>query len=538
MLSPTRTHATLQPALIKTMDDFDDLEADLLDDLDEEDDSPTETPAVNVPSVPSLFGALPQSGGSSSSATSSSASSSTSSSSSASSTATIATTTEESQHAISDGILAGVAHFTSSSEYTDVLSSVSARKMHSANNQTPSYKEISHGTRLMQTITDKTSDLHRLVVDMYSIKFPDLHHLVTNLEMYFRVVFRIGNDTDVASCGIENLLPKTDAIRVVVSGSTSNDSPLPRDTMQRVESACSAALSLFDARDMISNMVMDGMRAIAPNVTAIVGPQVASELVGLAGGIPELSRVPGGNMMLLGQQKKVDLGGASTTGQLHRGVVYKSPIVLQASDNLQRQVAREVANKVALAARVDASKRALDGAIGTQFLKKIQSKYQKHWDAPDKARTAKALPVPDAGEKKSRRGGRRKRAFKKKYGLTDVHKDANRVSFGGTHDEYGDSAMGRTFGTLGQAGSGRVRQTAKVEQKVTLSKSAQRKLDRANLGKRKTPSSGLASSLVLDSDRGIEFVDPEAAKQRVRDANSKYFGTKSGFRSVVPRLHK
>jgi U4/U6 small nuclear ribonucleoprotein PRP31 len=372
-------------------------------------------------------------------------------------------------------------------------------------------------------------------VDLYKIKFPGLQDLVTNQEMYFRVVQCIGNSTDVGSCGVEALLPKTDAIRVVVSGSTSNDQPLPTDVMQRVALACETAISLFDARNEISDMVMDGMTAIAPNVTAMVGANVAAELIGLAGGLPELSRIPGGNMMLLGQQKKLD-SGMSTSQQLHRGVIYKAPIILKSSFDLQRKVGRELANKVALAARVDSVHSAKDGSIGEKFLKKIENKYRTHWDAADVARTAKALPVPDAGEKKSRRGGRRKREWKKKYGLTDVHKDANRVSFGGQHDEYSDSAMGRTFGTLGQQGSGRIRKYSKVNQKPTLTKGAQRKLDRANamLGKRKTQSSGLASSLVLDSDRGIEFVDPESARKKLAEVNSKYFGTKSGFRSVMP----
>ena len=194
----------------------------------------------------------------------------------------------------------------------------------------------------MQAISDKTADLHRLVIDLYTPKFPDLHTLVTNLEMYFRVVQRIGNSTDVASCGVEDLLPKTDAIRVVVSGSTSNDSPLSIAVLSRLMSACKSALDLFNARNLISDMVMAGMQNIAPNVTAMVGPSVASELIGLAGGLPELSRVPGGNMMLLGQIKKIDMGGLSTSGQMHRGVVYKAPIVMAASEDLQRNVAREL----------------------------------------------------------------------------------------------------------------------------------------------------------------------------------------------------
>ena len=513
------------------MDDFADLEGDLLDDLeDEETEVLSSTTTATTNNNLSLFGSLPAK-----------PSTTSSSSSSSSSTTTAATSTE---HAITDSVLASTAHFQSSSNYVDVLGSVTARRSqqhhhhhhpHQSTVPPPSYNEVASGTKLMQAISDNTSDLHHLVVDLYNSKFPDLHSLVTNQEMYFRVVQCIGNSTDVASVGVEQLLPKTDAIRVVVSGSTSNDQPLPTATLTRVLAACQAALSLFDARSAVSDMVMDGMRAIAPNVTAMVGANVAAELIGLAGGLPELSRVPGGNMMLLGQQKKLDTG-LSTRQQLHRGVIYKAPIVLRASEDLQRKVGRELANKVALAARVDSVKSAKDGSIGEKFLKKIENKYRTHWDAADVARTAKALPVPDAGEKKSRRGGRRKREWKKKYGLTDVHKDANRVGFGSQHDEYSDSAMGKTFGTLGQKGSGRVRQYAKVEQKQVLTKSAQRKLDRAStLGKRKTKNSGLASSLVLDSDRGIEFVDPEHAKKRIREANLKYFGSKSGFRSSMPK---
>ena len=517
------------------MDDFADLEGDLLDDLEgdllddlEEDTITTASTTINPDS--SLFGSLPQNAQSTSFT---------------SATNLKSTNIANSKHAITDSLLASVEHFKSSAEFVDVLGGVAARRSKllgssslSSSQSPPTYKEVNRGTKLMQAISDKTLDLHQLLVDLYNPKFPDLQNLVRNQEMYFRVVQLIGNSTDVASMGIESLLPKTDAIRVVVSGSTSNDQPLPVDIITRVLSACKLALALFDARSEISDMVMDGMKAIAPNVTALVGANVAAELIGLAGGLPELSRVPGGNMMLLGQQKKLDTG-LSTSQQLHRGIIYKAPIVTKASSDLQRKVGREVANKVALAARVDSVGGSKDGSVGESFLKKIENKYRAHWSAPDVARTAKALPVPDVGEKKSRRGGRRKRAWKKKYGLTDVHKDANRVSFGSQHDEYSDSAMGKTFGTLGQKGSGRVRQQ-KQEQKVTLTKSAQRKLDRANslLGKRKTKNSGLASSLMLDSDRGIEFVDPESAKKKLREVNSKYFGTKSGFRSVVPRLNK
>ena len=411
----------------------------------------------------------------------------------------------------------------------------------SSSSSSLSFDGVVRGTRIVQDMAEKAADLHRLVVDLYAPKFPDLVTLVPGAVDYFNVVLCIGNLTDVSSAGVEKILPKNDAIRIVVSGSTSNDQPLPDDEFARVVLACEAGLELSQAKTLVMGLIQAGMSDIAPNVTAFVGATCASKLLGAAGGLTQLSRIPGKRMMLLGQQKKLDLGGASTaTARLHEGLVYQCPLVVAASEDLRKKCAKEVAFKVSLMARVDAATCNApnrSGAQGQKFLTAIQQKYNK-WEAPDKARTEKALPVPDAGEKKSRRGGRRARAWKKKYGLTDVHKDANRVAFGSQADEYSDSAMGRTFGTLGQNGSGRVRQAPKVEQKVTLTKAAKRKLERANARIKGAATSGLASSMLLDSDRGIEFVDQGAAasRKRVREESNRFFGAKSGFRSVVPRF--
>ena len=52
-------------------------------------------------------------------------------------------------------------------------------------------------------------------------------------------------------------------------------------------------------------------------------------------------------MMLLGQQRKVDLGGASlATARLHEGLVYQCPLVVAASSDLRKKCAKEVAFKV------------------------------------------------------------------------------------------------------------------------------------------------------------------------------------------------
>ena len=61
----------------------------------------------------------------------------------------------------------------------------------------------------------------------------------------------------------------------------------------------------------------------------------------------------------------------------------------------------------------------------------MKKKVEK-WQEPAPAKQHKVLPVPDM-EPKKRRGGRRFRKMKERYGLTDMRKAANRyVRFAST----------------------------------------------------------------------------------------------------------
>lgn len=59
-------------------------------------------------------------------------------------------------------------------------------------------------------------------------------------------------------------------------------------------------------------------------------------------------------------------------------------------------------------------------ALQTEMKKKVDK-----WQEPAPAKQHKVLPVPDM-EPKKRRGGRRFRKMKERYGLTDMRKAANR----------------------------------------------------------------------------------------------------------------
>jgi U4/U6 small nuclear ribonucleoprotein PRP31 len=134
---------------------------------------------------------------------------------------------------------------------------------------------------------------------------------------------------------------------------------------------------------------------------------------------------------------------------------------------------------------------------------------------------------PDLAVKK-RRGGKRMRRWKERFEETAMMKQANTQAFSSQQGEYGDDAMGITMGLLDTADSGgAIRKTTEKRKMGQANTKASRK--RAmQMASRAQNKDGLASS-------SMELVNPDANKDRVRQANRKWFDGNAGFQSALPR---
>ncbi|XP_014167137.2 U4/U6 small nuclear ribonucleoprotein Prp31, partial [Geospiza fortis] len=148
--------------------------------------------------------------------------------------------------------------------------------------------------------------------------------------------------------------------------------------------------------------------------------------------------------------------------------------------------------------------------VGYELKEEIERKFDK-WQEPPPVKQVKPLPAPLDGQRK-KRGGRRYRKMKERLGLTEIRKQANRMSFGEIEEDAYQEDLGFSLGHLGKAGSGRVRQTQVNEAtKARISKTLQRTLQKQSVvyGGKSTirdRSSGTASSVAftpLQVGRGL-----------------------------------
>ena len=85
---------------------------------------------------------------------------------------------------------------------------------------------------------------------------------------------------------------------VSVTASTTAGQPLSDDNLQKLLHACDVALQLDKDKADILKLVQMKMHHIAPNLSAAVGTEIAARLMGIAGGLTNLSKMPACNVQV------------------------------------------------------------------------------------------------------------------------------------------------------------------------------------------------------------------------------------------------
>ncbi|EEH58007.1 uncharacterized protein MICPUCDRAFT_39248 [Micromonas pusilla CCMP1545] len=400
------------------------------------------------------------------------------------------------------------------------------------------YQLIVDSNSLSVDIENEIQVVHNFIRDKYRRKFPELESLVMNPMDYARVVKAIGNEMDMTKVELESVIPSATIMVVSVTGSTTNGEPLSSEDLDSTFEACDRAMTLDNDKRKLVALVESRMDKTAPNLSAVLGPEVAARLLGVAGGLTQLSKMPANNVQVLGQKRKTTAGMSTATqvkaGEMHVGFIFQCDMIQRKTPPpLRTRAARLVAGKCALMARVDAFGEDPSGATGRSMHDDMVKKIEK-WQEPPPARTAKPLPVP-GGEAKKRRGGKRQRAMKERFGASDMRKAANRVGFNVQEEDFG--LEGEGLGTLGTsagmaAASGKLRIQAKPGKLKVNAKDKYAKFNPTSTG---GGTSGMASSLAFTPIQGIELANPTKEKDATSGTDS-VFSELRGFKNVQRQL--
>eukprot|EP01056_Protomagalhaensia_sp_Gyna25_P000422 Protomagalhaensia_sp_Gyna_25__421@NODE_119_length_5103_cov_179_393167_g93_i0_p2_GENE_NODE_119_length_5103_cov_179_393167_g93_i0NODE_119_length_5103_cov_179_393167_g93_i0_p2_ORF_typecomplete_len400_score61_60Nop/PF01798_18/1_2e47Prp31_C/PF09785_9/6_1e14_NODE_119_length_5103_cov_179_393167_g93_i031044303 len=278
---------------------------------------------------------------------------------------------------------------------------------------------------------------YAFIRDLYNNRFPELEPLLPAPLDYIHAATRLKNELDAST--LSEVLPNSTVMTVTVAASITMGRPLSPVELDRMLSVTEEVTLLVDARRVILAFIEQDLLSIAPNLTALVGASMAARLLVFAQSLENLSSMPSGNIPLLGGSAHARattafategaagaLPAAARAAGRGYGVLWQADIVQTAPPVLKVRALKLLAGKCGLAARRDVhSVSADDDIVGRQLREQVLTAL-KRLQEPPPARQKKPLPVPD-DRPRPRRGGKRYRRLKEKYGMTELKKEQNRL---------------------------------------------------------------------------------------------------------------
>ena len=445
------------------------------------------------------------------------------------------------------GLEAYAPNFSTSNAYSSLLSSFQNAP---GNDQ----DLLVQANEALLDIEAESEAIFKVMKEQYGVRFPELATFELQAVQYAKVVLLLAdedsenilnnldtpNALDTSDIQMNSSLetsrlntgntglPNATVMVISVTAATTKGRPFTLEEWRMTRKTAATLLKMESVRKSLLKYIESRMDTLAPNVTALVGVEVASQLVGAAGGILQLSRIPAGNIQVIGRGGRKHLGGLSSASVgLHSGFICNAPLVQEVSPEHQIKAQRLLSAKVSIASRVDASGDYKDGSFGRKMYDEIVGKLEKMAE-PAPLKTVKPLPIPDS-ERKKRRGGKRARKLKELYAQSEARKQKNRLAFGETAETeifVGDRMEG--LGMLGTSGNLRTLTSGSAsDQRLRehLKKQAQGKLAT-------TGNSGMksAESITVNAVANASSTNNNNTGTGSSANSSKYFNLNSGFK--------
>jgi nucleolar protein 56 len=167
-------------------------------------------------------------------------------------------------------------------------------------------------------------------------------------------------------------------------------------------------LELYAVRQSLEKHVEIIMDEVAPNTKAIAGSLLGARLIAIAGGLLNLAKLPASTMQVLGAEKALFRSLKTKARPPKHGIIFQHPLIHDAKRWQRGKIARALAGKLSIAARVDAFNGNYAGDEIKADLEKRVEEIKERYD--------KAPPLNPQSSKKftDRQRPERKRAWRKK----------------------------------------------------------------------------------------------------------------------------
>ncbi len=216
--------------------------------------------------------------------------------------------------------------------------------------------------------------------EWYGLHFPELENVIDSINGYAQIVLA-GKRNSLTKKVFEDAgFPDSKVEMLSLVSEKSRGGDISEKNLKIVQSMAKQMLELHDLRKNLEEHVESEMEIVAPNLSAILGHAVGARILGRAGSLSKLASMPASTIQVIGAEKALFRSLKTGAQPPKHGILFQHTLVHAAPRWQRGKIARAIAAKAVIAARVDVYGEGLNKTLLEKLdvrVKEIGTKYEK-----------------------------------------------------------------------------------------------------------------------------------------------------------------
>ena len=190
--------------------------------------------------------------------------------------------------------------------------------------------------------------------EWYGLHYPELDNLVQSLVAYAELVSRAGLRENITAEILASVGMQDKKLEIILDGAKrSKGGDMTPENLAIVKRLADQVISQSDLRRVLSDHIEVAMETVAPNVKELLTASVGARIIAKAGSLSRLATLPASTIQVLGAEKALFRALKTGARPPKHGLLFQHPLIHSAPKWQRGKIARAIASKVAIAARID-----------------------------------------------------------------------------------------------------------------------------------------------------------------------------------------
>lgn len=228
--------------------------------------------------------------------------------------------------------------------------------------------------------------------EWYGLHFPELDNLIQSLSLYANIVREAGFRTSITRELLERLgLDEKRTQIIIQAAERSRGGDITTENLAIIKQLAYQVILQTELRRIIAEHIEGTMEMIAPNTKELLSPLVGARMIAKAGSLEKFAYLSSSTVQVLGAEKALFRSLKTGSSTPKHGILFQHPLIHSAPRWQRGKIARSVASKASIAARIDLYRRGEKDLSLSDKLKLRISEIQQKYSQPPPERPSRNL---------------------------------------------------------------------------------------------------------------------------------------------------